>query len=1072
MAGDIMVQLIKGVVDTQKNSYRSIGQVSAGDDLELELEVKMNGQPIEFINPECELLIKKSDNNKVRQTKDIIYQDGKFKIKVDEQGVTYPGIVSNQLVINDEGRVSTCLFYFNVGASLEREVLQSISKVETLEQLDEYVVTAFSNLDEYETRLTELDGTMKTTNEEITVNESERKVNESERKTNETLRIENEKERVKKENERSEAEIDRKESELDRIKNENARRIAENTRIARENARENAEVNRNAIFEENEVIRNEAEKLREKAEAKRKENFSNLESLNEKLNEAEAERVRAEGNRESKETERQLAESEREKAEANRENTYTNFNDAEVDRRNNENARIQAENLRVQAESIRSERFETAQSTRETKFEESQNTRDELFKASETARATEEIAREKAESIREGNEAIRVNSESLRESAENARQQEEIKRSQAEVLRVEAEKERELSYEEIKKDNSTFKDNINSQYEDIVTEFDKVIANVTNGNENATNSEIVQARGKEVNLNARLDNFDEQLDKIINLKLLMDVDSTSYKINDIISVDKITRLQNLYMAQFLRNLRKGSPVTIACMGDSMTYGHDTTSSDKRNADTTPCDDGSKHSFTRASITYPEALQKYLNKIYSNNVTVINRGYSGDYVKKGIDRWNKKHGANLTIIMYATNDSRADYVPEQYRGNIEEFLKWYEQAIIREILWGKAVVVFAPPKLQSFGDLDVDTFANGLIQLCKKYNVPYIDSELFTINYNSINSDGVHFNGIGYEIFGMKSASVFVAENLLKPQYVKGGTKLLNRQTIDSFVVNGTYSYNATSGAYTPSELNNTGGSVLNLNPGSSITYSFYCEEDDMFVIPYIYTISDKIKISLDYGLKAPENSLDASIGKGATPLDKNKSVIEIINKDVILIDKDKVFTNDVECLRIPTKGWHTLTISNEHRQSTDGTLVINGIEFMNYDVYASYVNINKFYNQNYLKYTSHSILSSEDSVTEMRIKPSDYLKLHPFYYLANTEYWRNPPLELVITDYLKGSVIYTFTIGNNAETTMFHGEREKLGSYSGGRTVSNITLDNDTREIVITFNGGLTNKSNLLLKLV
>lgn len=585
--------------------------------------------------------------------------------------------------------------------------------------------------------------------------------------------------------------------------------------------------------------------------------------------------------------------------------------------------------------------------------------------------------------------------------------------------------------------------------------------------------DIYKSNAKQVpGIKEEVSNLSSQLEQIINLKLLMDVDSTSYKINDIISVDKITRLQNLYMAQFLRNLRKGSPVTIACMGDSMTYGHDTTSSDKRNADTTPCDDGSKHSFTRASITYPEALQKYLNKIYSNNVTVINRGYSGDYVKKGIDRWNKKHGANLTIIMYATNDSRADYVPEQYRGNIEEFLKWYEQAIIREILWGKAVVVFAPPKLQSFGDLDVDTFANGLIQLCKKYNVPYIDSELFTINYNSINSDGVHFNGIGYEIFGMKSASVFVAENLLKPQYVKGGTKLLNRQTIDSFVVNGTYSYNATSGAYTPSELNNTGGSVLNLNPGSSITYSFYCEEDDMFVIPYIYTISDKIKISLDYGLKAPENSLDASIGKGATPLDKNKSVIEIINKDVILIDKDKVFTNDVECLRIPTKGWHTLTISNEHRQSTDGTLVINGIEFMNYDVYASYVNINKFYNQNYLKYTSHSILSSEDSVTEMRIKPSDYLKLHPFYYLANTEYWRNPPLELVITDYLKGSVIYTFTIGNNAETTMFHGEREKLGSYSGGRTVSNITLDNDTREIVITFNGGLTNKSNLLLKLV
>ena len=454
---------------------------------------------------------------------------------------------------------------------------------------------------------------------------------------------------------------------------------------------------------------------------------------------------------------------------------------------------------------------------------------------------------------------------------------------------------------------------------------------------------------KFISVEEKIKNNSEQLEHMITLKLLMDIDSTNYRINDFIMVDKITRLQNIYMANFLRNLRNGSPVTIACMGDSMTYGHDVNSEDKRSADTTPCDNGSRHSFTRASITYPESLQKYLNKIYKNNVTVINRGYSGDYVKKGMERWNKKHNANLTIIMYGTNDSRADYVPEEYRGNIDEYLKWYEQAIIREILWGKAVVIFTPPKLQSFGDLDVDTFANGLIQLCKKYNVPYIDTELFTINYNNINSDGVHFNGVGYEIFGMKSASVFVSENLLKPQYVKGGTKLLNRQTVDNFVVNGTYSYSATSGAYTPSELNNTGGSVLNLNPGSSITYSFYCEEDDMFVIPYIYTGADKIKISLDFGLKAPENSIDASIGKGATPLDNNKSSLEFTNSGTLLINKDEVFTNGVECLRIPTKGWHTLTLTNEHSQSTGGTLVINGIEFMNYDVFASYVNINKYY---------------------------------------------------------------------------------------------------------------------------
>lgn len=518
-----MKQYIYGTVDTQKNSYRSIGQISAGDDLELELTIQMNSEPIVFINPECELLIKKSDNNRIRQTKDILYKDGKFKIKVDEQGVTYPGIVTCQMLTKENGRVSTCLFYFMVGASLEREVLQSISKVETLEQLDEYVVTAFSNLDEYETRLIELDATMKTTNEEITVNETERKANESERKINETIRVENEKERVKKENERSEAEIDRKENELDRIKNENARRIAENTRIARENARENAEINRNAIFEENEAIRNEAEKLREKAEAKRKENFSSLESLNEKLNVAEAERVKAEENREAKETERQLAEIARENAETNREKTYTNFNDAEVDRRNNENARIQAENLRVQEESIRAERFEAAQSTRETKFEEAQNTRDELFKASETARATEEIARERAESIREGNEVIRVNSESLRELAENTRQQEEIKRSQAEALRAEAEEQRVISYEEIKQDNINFKEEMNTDFGNAKTDYfgeehlnvvDRLNSDFDNVHQRINDSSYLEYSGS----NIRADNSYYGLTKEMSIK--------------------------------------------------------------------------------------------------------------------------------------------------------------------------------------------------------------------------------------------------------------------------------------------------------------------------------------------------------------------------------------------------------------------------------------------------------------------------------------------------------------------------------------------------------------------------
>lgn len=47
-------------------------------------------------------------------------------------------------------------------------------------------------------------------------------------------------------------------------------------------------------------------------------------------------------------------------------------------------------------------------------------------------------------------------------------------------------------------------------------DYNKALANVTNGNESATNSEIVQARGKSVNLGARLDGIDSQLSEKAN----------------------------------------------------------------------------------------------------------------------------------------------------------------------------------------------------------------------------------------------------------------------------------------------------------------------------------------------------------------------------------------------------------------------------------------------------------------------------------------------------------------------------------------------------------------------------
>lgn len=72
----------------------------------------------------------------------------------------------------------------------------------------------------------------------------------------------------------------------------------------------------------------------------------------------------------------------------------------------------------------------------------------------------------------------------------------------------------------------------------VESEFDKVIANVTNGNESITNSEIVQARGEEINLNARLNKFDSQLEH--NMNEINEQFNTKANINEVVIKGKGT----------------------------------------------------------------------------------------------------------------------------------------------------------------------------------------------------------------------------------------------------------------------------------------------------------------------------------------------------------------------------------------------------------------------------------------------------------------------------------------------------------------------------------------------------
>lgn len=335
--------LIQGIVDTQKQNLKSLGIVNSGDDLTIELEVKQNGVNIEFVNPIFELLATKSDGTRVRQLVDITYIGNVVNIIGDEQLVTSPGIVTLQLIIKDNKRSSTCLFYFMCGTSLDRDIIQSISKVEVLNQLDEYVVQAFANLKEYEQRIIASDASIRNLNEDMIKAESVRESAENTRKESEANRVNKENERALAETERKSNEEARKNEEVKRVESEKVREKQESNRqsnyLTKENERDNsytaAEKERNRVFNFEEAKRVSQEDVRKNSEVQRQN--------------SENSRVEAENNRASKETKRVEAESSRSLAEINRANAETKRVEAENIRKQKEDERISEEAKRVES---------------------------------------------------------------------------------------------------------------------------------------------------------------------------------------------------------------------------------------------------------------------------------------------------------------------------------------------------------------------------------------------------------------------------------------------------------------------------------------------------------------------------------------------------------------------------------------------------------------------------------------------------------------------------------------------------------------------------------------------------
>lgn len=530
--------------------------------------------------------------------------------------------------------------------------------------------------------------------------------------------------------------------------------------------------------------------------------------------------------------------------------------------------------------------------------------------------------------------------------------------------------------------------------------------------------------------------------------------------------------QTLLYGKFYQMLRQRSNVKIACMGDSLTYGHDTTSTDKRPPKSDPLCDPSvtTHVQTQASKTYPEALQEKLNLVYGTGiVTVVNRGFSGDGTREAYNRWTTNVSSNLTLIELGTNDSRASWI--DYAGNIGTYLDWYRKLIERELDRNSAVIILTPFKLLG-EDLRVDEFSNALYLLGGEYGIPVITGDELMANYGAdCYSDDTHFNGKGYNILGSKIASFFIGEGVMNVKHVGDGTELLTRRYLDNCEFTNGTSNNSSAGYPTPDEIITGQGIGYTLGSGNQLIYSVYCETENLVVLPSIFFGTSStwdVKVEVDFGVEMAEPSNDYSAYNLVSNF--NNPVSSVVytqdmrlaydintsgdNNHTLVTKQDFLYSDKLPKIVITTKGWHTIRLTPN---SVAGAS-IHGLSFVRYDDIV----INNMLNSlGYMYYSTHANYTDTNSVASSVIRVKDImdkLKIDPF---GGGLYWRMTPLKITIHNW-DYSIIEYFLAPYSSWRLSSPNRISLQADTTKDRTITSITYNSSTDEITINWGGALT----------
>ncbi|QKE76031.1 SGNH/GDSL hydrolase family protein (plasmid) [Arthrobacter citreus] len=364
----------------------------------------------------------------------------------------------------------------------------------------------------------------------------------------------------------------------------------------------------------------------------------------------------------------------------------------------------------------------------------------------------------------------------------------------------------------------------------------------------------------------------------------------------------------------------------------MTYGQDTYSHDKRPAKSDPtCEKDLAYSYhEQAGKTYPESLQEFCDDIFGEGfVTVINRGFSGDWAEISRKRWKRNPHADVHFVMLGTNDSTTNsYVAKEAQQNIEKYINDMSKLIEQILDFGSAVVLLTPPKQSNETDLMRTAYRRILQLIGKQYHVPLIDTTQFFKPYphQEVQSDVVHYNTKGYRVLAAKIAGILASmSSLYVPFYVRDKSAI-----IPSFDEYGITLRNQVTLEEQKDALFGVGSSALkglafHLNAKSKLTFSFIVQEDDIVIYPLFKMINDEsaLVFELDFGI-VPGESVPGRL--------KYHGV------------REQTQIRNANSFYLPRKGYYTLLIENP---STTAGVYIYGFLAEKKNMQLNFFNKNK-----------------------------------------------------------------------------------------------------------------------------